>query len=118
MKETSLLLIISLAVSGISFTISVTSIFKWLRELISPLSHKVEELIHCPWCLSHYVTIFFLLFVYDKTIFLDISFWIHIILNWLAIICVSGLCHYVLLRAYDPVRKEMVQRQIDKLKKD
>lgn len=111
-----LMLMISLASAAISFTITTTSIFKWLRELISPIHHKFEELIHCPWCLSHYITLTSLFFLFYDTVCFDINLLVHFILNFFFIQGVIGLIHYVLLRAYEPVAKAMVSRELKKLK--
>jgi hypothetical protein len=109
---------ISLASSAISFTITTTSMFKWLRELVSPIHHKLEELIHCPWCLGHYILLGILIIFLHKTLFLDINIWLHLIINWFAALALMGICHYILLRAYEPVAKAMVYREIEKLKKE
>lgn len=116
MNSLILLVMISLATAAISFTITTTSIFTWLREWVSPWHHKVEELIHCPWCLSHYISLVILACVYDKTLFLDIPTWIHLAINWFALICLVGIYHFVLLRAYHPVAENMVRRQLTKMK--
>ena len=107
-----LVVMVSLASAAISFTITTTSIFKWLRELISPIHHKFEELIHCPWCLSHYVSLVLVI------VFLREFPIIYMILLWFAIQGLVGLFHYVLLRAYEPVARAMAQRMIEKLRKD
>lgn len=107
-----LLVGIAFASAAISFTITTTSIFKWLRELVSPVHHKFEELIHCPWCLSHYITLFWML-IYLR----HLSFMLFI-LTWFAIQGIIGLLHYVYLRTYEPVAKAMAQRLIEKLRKN
>jgi len=116
MNAIIVILMISLASAAISFTITTTTIFLWLRELVSPIHHKLEELIHCPWCLGHYVAATLLIIFNSKTLFIDINpFW-HYILNWFTAVCIMGLCHYILLQAYIPIGKAMVDRQIQKLR--
>lgn len=107
------LLILSFAISGISFTITTTSMFKWLREFISPIHHKVEELIHCPWCFSHWVTFITILIIGSNYKFTGIA-WIDFFLTAFSIIGISGVIHYVLLRAYEPVAKAMLARELKK----
>lgn len=110
-----MLVLIAFATTSISFTITTTSIFKWLRELISPVHHKLEEVIHCPWCLSHYISLVLLCVFYDKVLFLDLNIWLNLILDWFALLCPVGLFHFVFLRAYKPVAEAMFNREIEKL---
>ena len=49
------ILILSLAVSSASVTIAVSNSMEWLRSLVSKLGPRFEELIHCPYCLSHWL---------------------------------------------------------------
>jgi hypothetical protein len=103
-----LIILLTFACAGISFTITTTSIFKWLREIISDIHPKLEELIHCPWCLNHYISFIFLLAWTDVGV---VSF----IVYWFGVIGAGGIIHYILLRAYKPVARSMTQRKIDKL---
>jgi len=110
------LLMIALASASISFTISTTSIFLWLRELVSPLHHKIEELIHCPWCLSHYVSLFFLAIFMTPRSF-TFEYCSYFILAWFSVQGVVALLHYVYLRAYEPVAISEARRHINKQNK-
>jgi hypothetical protein len=47
--------LLSLAVSSVSMTVTTTYIFEWLRTLVSKLGRRFESLIHCPYCLSHWL---------------------------------------------------------------
>lgn len=96
------IVIIALAVSAITFTVTTTSIFSWVREQVSRIHPKIEELIHCPWCLSFYVTLC----------------WTRNVTFVFAIMTISGLCHYVLLRAYEPVQQASARRELEKINKD
>ncbi len=56
MSETiAQLLIIALAVSAASMTITQTAIFHWLRdtEWFAGRLYWIHYLVHCPYCLSH-----------------------------------------------------------------
>lgn len=120
MKSTclQLLVMISLASAAISFTITTTTIFEWLRELISPIHKKIEELIHCPWCLGHYIVLVMLIIFNKQTLFLNVpEFW-HYLLNWFACVCLMGIWHYILLRTYKPIAEAMARREILKLHKN
>lgn len=112
-----LLLMIALATASISFTITTTTIFKWLRDLISPIHPKLHELIHCPWCLGHYIMLGILFVFNDKTLFLDINVVLHYLLNWFALLAIVGVLHHIMLRAYEPIARDELQRQIDLMQK-
>lgn len=111
------LIALSLAAASISFTITTTGMFKWFRELVSPIHKKVEELVHCPWCLGHWV-VFVIMLTADIPILqvTGIRFY-----DWLftafTVISPIGVIHYILLRAYEPVAKAMMRRTLDNLNK-
>lgn len=114
-------IIVSFACAAISFTISWTSIFRSFRELVSRIHPKVDELVHCPWCVNHYVVLLFLLFSGFKKAFLTYELigmsLANLVITWFAVVGLGGVIHFVLLRAYEPVAKQLVQRQLDKLRK-
>ena len=117
LTQVMLLTAVSFGAAAISFTITVTGMFKWFRELVSPIHYKIEELVHCPWCLGHWVV--FVIMLTARIPLIEITdLYLY---NWLftafAIMAPIGLIHYVLLRAYEPVAKAMIQRRIDKLNK-
>lgn len=101
-------------VSSISYTICSTGIFKWLRELISPLHSKIEEWIHCPYCFGHFVSLILLLCLWGE--FIEISDYVvfNFFFTWFTIMGICGLIHFVLLRAYEPVAKNMAMRRLMK----
>ena len=112
------LIIISLFISSVSFTISVTSIFEWLRRLVSTIHPKLEELIHCPYCLSHWILFLFLAINYGKFEPVNIlkeEYIMNFTVSIFAIICISAIVHYVLLRAYEPVLRMMLLKKMEKL---
>ena len=118
-ESITVLLLIALVTASISFTITTTSIFKWFRELVSPLHKKIEELVHCPWCIAHYIALVILFILFDRTVFIEgIPLWVHFILNWFGLLAITGVLHYILLRAYEPVVKELVRREIQNLQKN
>ena len=112
------IILVALCAASISYTISYTSIFLGFREWISKFHHKLEELIHCPYCLCHYVilTIMFttnnisskLVPITNNTVY-DFLF------TWFCIVCVTSLLHCVMLIAYRPVMKYMTDRKIAKM---
>src|SRR5690606_6961353 len=109
------LILISLAVAAISFTITITSIFEGLRKLLSKIHQKIDELVHCPWCLGHYIMLVVLLLCKDAVIPLNSSLIISFIINWFSCIAIMGIVHHILLRAYEPVTKMKMLRMKEKL---
>jgi len=51
------MIFIALATASISMTITKSNITKKLRALISKCGLRAEELIHCPYCLSHWLAV-------------------------------------------------------------
>lgn len=49
------ILMLSLAVASASMTIATSNAMEWFRNLVSKLGGWSEELIHCPYCLSHWL---------------------------------------------------------------
>jgi hypothetical protein len=48
------MLLIGLAVASITMTISMSNLMEPLRVQVSKLGRWARELIHCPYCLSHW----------------------------------------------------------------
>lgn len=109
------LLLLAAAVSSIAFTVTTTGIFLWFRELVSPIHHKIEELIHCPWCFGHWTTFIILLLPGIKFYQFTNVGWLDFFLTAFTIMGFAGLAQYVLLRAFEPVAKAMARRQLEKL---
>lgn len=103
------LLVLAFITASVSFTIAVTSIFNFLRVAVSKLHPKLDELIHCPYCLGHYIAIGLLLITGCG---LNITGWLLIdfALTVFAIMGMTACLHYVILRAYEPVQKAEMMR--------
>lgn len=101
---------VSLCIACVSYTIAVSGVFKPVREYASGFHPKIDELIHCPYCVSHYVA-----FIMWIIIGIDV-FTIMYLVDVFASIALSSLCHYVMLRAYEPLSKLAAQRKIERLK--
>jgi len=112
------LLFIAFSSASISFTISFTSIFKGFRERVSKVHPKLEELIHCPWCLNHYIV--FVTLLVSGTGYIPFSSYtlLNFFFTAFVLTAISGLIHYVLLRAYKPVAEALVIREIKKLESE
>lgn len=111
-----LLFLIAFGSASISFTMTYTSIFKWFRELLSKIHPKVEELVNCPWCFNHWVTIVMLFVAEIDLLPLTKYTVVNFLFTLFVLTTISGLIHYVLLRAYEPVAKLAAARHLEKLR--
>ena len=112
------IILVALCAASISYTISYTSIFLGFREWISKFHHKLEELIHCPYCLCHYVILTIMLTtnnISSKLVPITNSIVYNFLFTWFCIVCVTSLLHCVMLIAYRPVMKYMTDRKIAKI---
>lgn len=110
--------LVALCAASITYTICCTSIFYGFREWLSKFHHKLEELIHCPYCLGHYVILTIMFTTKDiSTKLVPITDYVvyNFLFTWFCIVCVMSLLHYVMLLAYQPVMRYMADRKIAKL---
>ena len=112
------IILVALCAASISYTISYTSIFLGFREWISKFHHKLEELIHCPYCLCHYVILTIMFTTNDissKLVPIADNIVYNFLFTWFCIVCVTSLLHCVMLIAYRPVIQYMTDRKIAKI---
>lgn len=64
------LFVLSMCVSTVTYTITRSVLFKFLRNWVLNRNETLGKFIGCPYCLSHWVTAFFviLLYVYSPII--------------------------------------------------
>lgn len=113
------IILVALCAASISYTISYTSIFLGFREWISKFHHKLEELIHCPYCLCHYIILTIMFTTNDissKLVPITNNIVYDFLFTWFCIVCVTSLLHCVMLIAYRPVIQYMTDRKIAKIK--
>ena len=113
------IILVALCAASISYTISYTSIFLGFREWISKFHHKLEELIHCPYCLCHYIILTIMFTTNDissKLVPIANNIVYDFLFTWFCIVCVTSLLHCVMLIAYRPVMQYMTDRKIAKIK--
>ena len=112
------IILVALCAASISYTISYTSIFLGFREWISKFHHKLEELIHCPYCLCHYVILTIMFTTNDissKLVPITNNIVYNFLFTWFCIVCITSLLHCVMLIAYRPVMQYMTDRKIAKM---
>lgn len=113
------IILVALCAASISYTISYTSIFLGFREWISKFHHKLEELIHCPYCLCHYIILTIMFTTNDissKLVPIANNIVYDFLFTWFCIVCVTSLLHCVMLIAYRPIMQYMTDRKIAKIK--
>ena len=113
------LILVALCAASISYTISYTSIFLGFREWISKFHHKLEELIHCPYCLSHYIILTIMFTTKDissKLVPITDFIVYNFLFTWFCIVCITSLLHCIMLIAYRPIMQYMADRKIAKIK--
>ena len=114
------IVLVALCAASISYTISYTSIFLGFREWISKFHHKLEELIHCPYCLCHYIILTIMFTTNDisnKLVPITNNIVYNFLFTWFCIVCITSLLHCVMLIAYRPVMQYMTDRKIAKIQK-
>ena len=114
------IILVALCAASISYTIIYILIFIGFREWISKFHHKLEELIHCPYCLCHYVilTIMFTTNnISSKLVPITNNIVYNFLFTWFCIVCITSLLHCVMLIAYRPVMQYMTDRKIAKIQK-
>ena len=112
------IILVALCAASISYTISYTSIFLGFREWISKFHYKLEELIHCPYCLCHYIILTIMFTTNDissKLVPIANNIVYDFLFTWFCIVCITSLLHCVMLIAYRPVMKYMTDRKIAKI---
>lgn len=115
------MLAVALCAASISYTISVAGIFKWLRDWAADhIGGKIEELIHCPYCLGHYVILVIMLTTKDICSYLIPVTGLVIydfLFTWFCIVCILSLLHYFMNLAYKPIAENEGIRERIKMQK-
>lgn len=84
------IIILSLAVAAASITITKSNAMHWFRGLVSKLGYWAEELIHCPYCLSHSLAALGVVLWFKGS-------WGAMILTGLAVVTLASLASLVII---------------------
>lgn len=93
-----------MSVATVSFTISKSKFFKFLRYWANQRNEKLGALLSCPYCMSHWVAAFFviLLYIYSPVIMVTTILLIDATITIFAIISlatiITGLMHFSITR--------------------
>ena len=122
MTAFSYILAVALCAACIAYTISMTSIFKWLRDFVEKhLPEKIDELIHCPYCLSHYIVLAIMFTtknLNENLIHINDFVVYNFLFTWFVIVCIIALIHFVMVRAYAPVAELETFRKLKKFRQN
>lgn len=105
MDNLASLLILASITASVSFTVCVTSVFKWLRTLGTWIHPKLGGFLHCPFCFGTWVTFGVVFLTYGKmtvTIVFSIPV-LNFFLNSFAVTGLMAVIHSVILTAYKSV---------------
>ena len=102
------LLIISLAVSAISMTLTKAMIFKGFRDWLKDHNDWLGELFSCPYCTSHWVSFGFVVIYGPLPLaskFIDWSFQpvIDFIVTVFATVTIAAFASGLIYRAFEPM---------------
>jgi len=94
-------LIVGVAIAVISYTMTQTMIFEGWRNVVRSLkSPFLTKLVHCPWCLSHWILLaFYPLIEWPKLLEVNVVGFDHL-LNYFAVLGISSVFHLVMFNAY------------------
>lgn len=109
------MMFVALCAASISYTICCSGIFMPLREYVSKWHPKIEELIHCPYCLCHYVIFTIMVTTRNiKGLLIQVTgiLLYDFLFTLFAIVCMTSLMHCIMLIAYKPVMRYMADRKI------
>ena len=115
MKLLEYILLVALCSASISYTISCAGIFEGLRRVVTKWGTWFEDLIHCPYCLGHYVSLAIVLITFfDGSNLISIVDWtvFDLLFTWFACVCLMSLFHFVMIRAYKPIAESETIRKI------
>jgi hypothetical protein len=92
-------IILALATATASLTITHAVIFRPVRNLAEKLGTWMGELFACPYCFSHWVSLFFVLIYRPRLIEFNIV--IDLGVSWLVIIGIASVFSAAIFKAVD-----------------
>ncbi|WP_334183031.1 hypothetical protein [Novosphingobium sp.] len=107
--------IIAIAASSISITITLTEIFRPLRELINKAGHMIGYLFHCFYCMSHWA-VFVGIVIYRPVLISSGMRWVDLIVSAFVTITLSTLVSGIIFSAFNMAMSyKMKERELTKL---
>jgi len=90
---------LSMALAAVSITITKTGVFSSLRAWIDERNDWLGELIHCPYCTSHWLTFAVVAFYQPRPIESGV-FLVDMVVSTFAIVCLTAWFGGLIYRAY------------------
>lgn len=84
------LVILAMAVSVISLTVTKTKVFKPLRTWIKSKNEFLGELFSCPYCFSFYPSVLFLMLYESNMRLLSCFAPVDVVVSYLCLVCVTS----------------------------
>lgn len=94
-----ILLIIALATSSISMTISKATIFEATRDWIKTKNAWISDLVHCPYCTSHWVGFAFVVYIQPEI--LPQKTLLNIVLSTFVVVTLSSVFSGLIFKSID-----------------
>lgn len=94
-----LVVLLAMAVAAMSVTISLSKVFKNLRDNISSRNAWLGELVSCPYCFSHWLS-FLAVLVYRPQVLEGGAPFLNLFLTAFVLVCLASLFGGLIYRAY------------------
>lgn len=98
-NELMALVVLSLAIAAVSITITKTKVFRSFREWIDERSDWFGELVHCPYCTSHWVAFAAVAYYQPRPVESGV-FFVDLVVAAFAVICLTSWFGGLIYRAY------------------
>lgn len=116
MNQFLIYLLVAACAASISFTVTMSGMFEFMREWIYAKNDFFGQLITCPYCFGHYVVLT-MLFTSDIPLLHISSLPLYnLLFTWFMLMGIVALLHKVIITAYEPVMLLKAKRHVEKLK--
>ncbi|WP_409308722.1 DUF1360 domain-containing protein [Pectobacterium sp. B1J-3] len=99
MNSVWMCVVIAVAASNISITITQTEIFSPLRNISKKIGHMAEHLFHCFYCMSHWIIAAGIL-IYQPRIIESNYFIVDLIVSWFFSISMATLFSGIIFKVF------------------
>ena len=93
------LLVLALATSAISVTITRSGVFLGFRNFVAKHSSWFGDLVHCPYCISHWVSLV-LLWWYGLRILPETHWLVNLLVSALAVVAIASFFTLLVMLSY------------------
>ena len=93
------LLVLALATSAISVTVTRSGVFLGLRNFVADRSKWLGDLMHCPYCMSHWVSLV-LMWWYGLRILPETNWLVDLLVSALAVVAIASFFTLLVMLSY------------------